>query len=49
MDMKNKLDQMTNMERNERKYGLLVRNDPDYLNPVLSQRYIERTYLEKKL
>ena len=36
MDMKNKLDQMTAIERNERKYGLLVRNDPDYLNPVLS-------------
>ena len=36
---------MSEFERTERKYGIMVKNDPDYLNPVLSLKYLERQSL----
>jgi hypothetical protein len=46
LDKKKELMEMSEMERNERRYGIIVGKGTDYLNPVLSQRYIERTFFK---
>ncbi|CDW85581.1 UNKNOWN [Stylonychia lemnae] len=49
LEEKRRLESLTDFERQERKYGLMAKNDPDYLNPVLSQRYIERIQLSTNI
>jgi len=37
-------ERASDLELNERQYGMLVKKGVDYLNPALSQRYRERTF-----